>query len=73
MVRAILLLALGGCARAAADPAADPVYEWLCQGRTSDREVTVRVMAASHADALAEARKQYPDLAAPACQPNPRR
>lgn len=67
-----LVLVLPACAKAPADPNAPPVYEWLCNGRTSDREVTTRVMAASLQDAIAAAKKEYPDMVAPACRPNPR-
>jgi len=69
---ALLLLVAAACAKPAAGPATDPVYEWICRGRTTDREVTLRVMAANRDDALAEAKKQNPDMVAPACTPNPR-
>lgn len=73
-MRVVLLggLVLAACSKPAADPAAAPVYEWLCNGRTGDREVTTRVMAASREEAMEAAKKQYPDMVAPACRPNPR-
>lgn len=70
---ALLLLLVAACSKPAPDPSADPVYEWICRGRTSDREVTTRVMAANRDEAMALAKKEYPDLVAPACTPNPRR
>jgi hypothetical protein len=70
---AALLLLLAACSKPPADTGAAPVYEWLCNGRTADREVTTRVMAASRDEAIALAKKQYPDMTAPACTPNPRR
>jgi len=70
---ALLLLLVAACSKPVADPNADPVYEWICKGRLSDREVTTRVMAASRDEAVALAKKEYPDMAAPACTPNPRR
>jgi len=70
---ALMLCLLAACAKSAPDPNADPVYEWICRGRLSDREVTTRVMAASRDEAVALAKKEYPDMAAPACSPNPRR
>ena len=72
MRHALMLCLLTACAKSAAGPATDPVYEWICRGRTSDREVTLRVMAANRDDAIAAAKKQSPDMVAPACTPNPR-
>lgn len=52
---ALLLLVVAACTKPAASTATDPVYEWICRGRTTDREVTLRVMAANREDAIAAA------------------
>lgn len=67
------LLLLAACSKSAPDTGAAPAYEWLCNGRLSDRQVTTRVMASSRDEAIALAKKEYPDMVTPSCSPNPRR
>jgi hypothetical protein len=71
-MRYALPLLLAPRVRPAADPTISPGLRVICNGRTSDGSHH-QVMAANRDEAVALAKKEYPDMVAPACSPNPRR
>lgn len=67
-----ILLAAGACGpRGPEQPT--PAAEWLCTGRTSTAQVTVKVEAATREEAITKVKEQYPDMANPFCSINVRR
>lgn len=65
-----VLLLVSACA-GAPDPDVVPKSEWVCVGKTTERDVTVKVLASSLEEAGAEARTLYPGIAQVGCSPAP--
>lgn len=67
-----VVLVAAACGAKTVNPTAPPLHEWICTGRTTDREVSTKVQASSREDAVTRAKQQYPEMLTPFCQTSAR-